>query len=52
MQLQMKRFQKCEDERMTLDIASKNMNSNKITINQPRLTTRKIKLKPIMIFAD
>ena len=52
MQLQLKDFKSDEDERMTLDIASGNMNSNKITINQPRLNNKKIKLKPIMLFAD
>ena len=52
MLLQMKNFKSIEDERMTLDVASKNMNSNKITIKQPRLNDKKIKLKPIMLFAD
>ena len=52
MKLQMKNFKSTEDERMTLDIASNNMDSNKITISQPRLNNEKIKLKPIMLFAD
>ena len=45
-------FKSVDDERMTLDIASNNMDSNKITIKQPRLNNTKIKLKPIMIFAE
>lgn len=50
MQSQMKDFISEEDKRMTLDIANKNMNSNKITVNQPRLNNEQIKLKPIMSF--
>ena len=52
MKLQMTGFKSVDDERMTLDIASNNMDSNKITIKQPRLNNTKIKLKPIMIFAE
>ena len=49
---EMKNFKSVDDERQTLDIASGNMDSNKITINQPRLNNEKIKLKPIMIFGQ
>ena len=50
MQSQMKDFISEEDKRMTLDIANANMNSNKITVKQPRLNNQEIKLKPIMSF--
>ena len=49
---EMKHFKSVDDERQTLDVATGNMNSNKITINQPRLNNQKIKLKPIMLFAN
>jgi hypothetical protein len=52
MKSQMKDFKSVDDERMTLDITSNNMDSNKIKINQPRLNNKKIKLKPIMVFAE
>ena len=52
MQTQLKDFVSVEDDRMTLKIASANMDSNKIITKQPRLNNKKIKLKPIMGFAD
>ena len=52
MQTQLKEFKSVEDDRMTLKIASNNMDSNKIISNQPRLNNKKIKLKPIMAFGD
>ena len=52
MQLQLKDFKSDDDERMTLDKASGNMKENKIIIKQPRLNNKKLKLKPIMKFAD